>query len=58
MQRPRRQFLPHFRLRKLEIVTTTQSYQTYCWRDEAGWWMIEVPGVASEVRRLDQGAPA
>jgi predicted RNase H-like HicB family nuclease len=43
----------------VEIVTTTSSYQVRCWRDEAGWWIIEVPevpGVTSEARRLDQVA--
>ncbi len=39
------------------IVTTISRYQAHCWRDEAGWWVIEVPevpGVVSETRRLDQ----
>jgi predicted RNase H-like HicB family nuclease len=43
----------------VEIVTTSSSYQARCWRDEAGWWIIEVPevpGVVSEARRLDQVA--
>lgn len=36
------------------------TYQARCWRDEAGWWIIEVPdvpGAVSEERRLDQVAP-
>jgi predicted RNase H-like HicB family nuclease len=43
----------------VETVTTTSSYQAYCWCDEAGWWIIEVPavpGVVSQARRLDQVA--
>jgi predicted RNase H-like HicB family nuclease len=43
----------------VETVITTSSYQARCWRDEAGWWIIEVPevpGVVSEARRLDRVA--
>lgn len=39
---------------------TVTTYQARCWRDEAGWWVIEVPavpGVVSEARRLDQVGP-
>jgi predicted RNase H-like HicB family nuclease len=44
----------------VETVTRTQRYQVQCWRDEGGWWIIdvpEVPAVVSEARRLDQVAP-
>lgn len=37
------------------------TYQARCWRDDAGWWIIDVPqvpGVVSEARRLNQVAPS
>lgn len=41
------------------MVAMTTTYQAVCWRDEAGWWIIELPelpGAVSETRRLDQVA--